>query len=185
MRYGHGKSGIIGITLKPETLKTWALSLHVCGQILEDFSILRENEKPNFIQRTHKEEAKGRISADQADREGLRKKLEMCINPLDPEQHPKTFINVINEAIDIGRRQMEEFERKLPDGFYDSILTKVETMALTLTSERLCHVNCHLYQLHFSMTLERCESLNQKQIFKNLTKVEVTLGIQHQKQPAL
>jgi len=77
--------------------------------------ILRENEKPNFIQRTHKEEAKGRISADQADREGLRKKLEMCINPLDPEQHRKTIIDMVNgmigpasvnvdEAIDIGRR---------------------------------------------------------------------------------
>ena len=26
MRYGHGKTGIVGITLKPETLKTWALS---------------------------------------------------------------------------------------------------------------------------------------------------------------
>lgn len=23
MRYGHGKNGIIGITLKPETFKTW------------------------------------------------------------------------------------------------------------------------------------------------------------------
>ena len=27
MRYGHGQSGIIGITLRPETLKTWAHSL--------------------------------------------------------------------------------------------------------------------------------------------------------------
>ena len=27
MRYGHGQSGIIGITLRPETLKTWAYSL--------------------------------------------------------------------------------------------------------------------------------------------------------------
>ena len=37
MRYGHGKAGVIGITLKPETLKTWALSLHIimyqtCGR---------------------------------------------------------------------------------------------------------------------------------------------------------
>ncbi len=29
MRYGHGQSGIIGITLIPETLKTWAYSLHM------------------------------------------------------------------------------------------------------------------------------------------------------------
>jgi len=32
MQYGHGESGI---TLKPETLQTWALSLHGCGQILD------------------------------------------------------------------------------------------------------------------------------------------------------
>ena len=28
MRYGHGQSGITGLTLKPETVKTWAYSLH-------------------------------------------------------------------------------------------------------------------------------------------------------------
>jgi hypothetical protein len=33
MRYGHGQGGIIGITLKPETLKTWALSRHICGHL--------------------------------------------------------------------------------------------------------------------------------------------------------
>ena len=49
MRYGHGKAGIIGIILKPETLKTWALSLHVCGQLLEDLSTLRENERTSCI----------------------------------------------------------------------------------------------------------------------------------------
>jgi len=39
--------------------------------ILEDLSVLRESERPNFIQTIHKEEAQARISADQADREGL------------------------------------------------------------------------------------------------------------------
>lgn len=29
MRYGHGKGGIIGITLKPETLKVWSESTHM------------------------------------------------------------------------------------------------------------------------------------------------------------
>ena len=71
MRYGHGKAGIIGITLKPETLKTWALSLHVCGQLLEDLSTLRENERQSNIQTSHKEEANARILADQVDRKGL------------------------------------------------------------------------------------------------------------------
>ena len=32
MRYGHGKRDIIGMTLKPETLKVWSLSLHICSR---------------------------------------------------------------------------------------------------------------------------------------------------------
>lgn len=78
----------------------------------------------------HKEEAKERVCADQADKEGLQRKLEMCIDPLDPEQHPETIINVakgmigppsvnIDKAIDIGTQQIKEFERKLLDGFYE------------------------------------------------------------------
>ena len=54
MQYGHGKAGIIGITLKPETLKTWALSLHVCGQLLKDLSTLRDNERPSSIKKKKK-----------------------------------------------------------------------------------------------------------------------------------
>ncbi len=37
MRYGHGRQGIIGITLKPETL---ALSRHICSQLMEDITDL-------------------------------------------------------------------------------------------------------------------------------------------------
>ena len=29
MHYGQGKRGIICVTLKPETLKVWSLSLHI------------------------------------------------------------------------------------------------------------------------------------------------------------
>ena len=36
MRYGHAPGGIIGITLKHETLKVWALSLHTCSQLESD-----------------------------------------------------------------------------------------------------------------------------------------------------
>ena len=33
MRYGHGKCRIIGLTLKAESLKVCALSLHTCSQL--------------------------------------------------------------------------------------------------------------------------------------------------------
>ena len=43
MRYGHSKSGIIGITLKPETLQTWAYSLHICHSVLNQLKDMRDN----------------------------------------------------------------------------------------------------------------------------------------------
>lgn len=95
MRYGHGKGGIIGITLNPETLKTWALSLHVCGQLVEDVSTMKESDSSSSTQTTHKEETKARNSADTRDRKGLRRKLDMSINPMAPEQHPEACVNVV------------------------------------------------------------------------------------------
>ena len=54
MRYGHGQSGIIGITLIPETLKTWAYSLHTCHGTIDDLNEMRYNERPS-AQTSHKE----------------------------------------------------------------------------------------------------------------------------------
>ena len=47
MRYGHGQSEIIGIPLNPESLKTWAYSLHTCHGISDDLNEMRDNERPN------------------------------------------------------------------------------------------------------------------------------------------
>ena len=38
MRYDHDKRGIVGVTLTPDTLKVWGLSLHICSQIEEDIT---------------------------------------------------------------------------------------------------------------------------------------------------
>ena len=44
MRYGHGRKGIVGITLKPETLKTWAYSPHACNRVTNDLNEMRDKE---------------------------------------------------------------------------------------------------------------------------------------------
>ena len=44
MRYGHGPGGIIGITLKESALKRWALSLHICSQLIQDIKCMRNIE---------------------------------------------------------------------------------------------------------------------------------------------
>ena len=45
MRYGHGERGIIGLTLIPETLKIWGLSLHMCSSLEEDLANISSPEK--------------------------------------------------------------------------------------------------------------------------------------------
>ena len=115
-----------GITLKPENLRTWALSLHIRSRLVRDKSASSKT--------AHKEEAPARISADQGDRDGLRKKMDVRI---DPEKHPANIVNVVNgriapesvngdRAVESGAQQMGEFEWKLP-GFYDTISKKVQT----------------------------------------------------------
>lgn len=142
MRYGHGRAGIVGVTLKPETLKTWALSRHICSQLMEDLVELRGESDDNRFQDSHKEEASARISRDVKDRESLKSQLEMCIHPLKPEVHPDQLVNVANgtlgtsqvnvdQAVSIGHSQLLEFEKHLPTGFWKSIERKIKTMAVT------------------------------------------------------
>ena len=137
MRYGHGKKGIIGVTLKPETLKIWGLSLHICSRIEEDITNITSLEKVDG-QKRHKEELKGRITTDARDRESIRKKLELCIDPLDPCKHPEAIINVasgqlaaesvnVDLAIELGSEAMNKFQSSLPQGFDKKISKTVVT----------------------------------------------------------
>lgn len=142
MRYGHGRAGIVGITLKPETLKTWALSRHTCSQLVEDLAALRGESDECRFQISHKEEANGRRESDKNDREALKNKLDLCIHPLKPEVHPPKLVNVANgtlavaevnvcQAISIGYNQLVEFEKSLPTGFWKPIERRIKTMAVT------------------------------------------------------
>lgn len=128
MRYGHGRSGIVGITLKPETLKTWALSRHICSQLVEDLAELRGESGDNKFQDYYKEEATARIASDKKDREVFKSKVEICIHPLKPELHSEQLVNVANgtvgtsqinvdQAVSIGQSQLLDFEKDLPAGF--------------------------------------------------------------------
>ena len=65
------RGGIIGITLKPETLKTWAYSLHTCHGIIDDLNEMRDKKRPS-AQTSHKEETDTRIKGDDQDRKVLR-----------------------------------------------------------------------------------------------------------------
>jgi hypothetical protein len=47
----------------------------------------------------HKEEMSSRIVYDRKDRQALREKLKLCINPLMPEEHPLQLVNIVNGRI--------------------------------------------------------------------------------------
>lgn len=106
---------------------------------MEDVLTLRD--KSASSKTLHKEEAPARISANQGDRDWLRRKLDVSINPMDSKKHPANIVNVANgqiapesvnvdRAVETGAQQMGEVERKLPGGFYDTISKKVQTMAV-------------------------------------------------------
>ena len=89
--------------------------------------------------RTHKEEAKARIAEDKRDRDGIRQKLNSCINPLDSAAHRSGIVNVVSgqigstevnvhNAVTIGAEQMKNFESRLQQGLYETITKKVITM---------------------------------------------------------
>ena len=144
MRYGHGQSGIIRITLRPETLKTWAYSLHACNTVVSNLDAMRTQEKSEPTSQTHhKEEAKARIQTDAKDRKALRDKLEVCIDPLNTENNQEGLVNIVtgqvlthssvnvDNAPELGEQQMEEFERGLPDSFHETIHRRVTTTAVS------------------------------------------------------
>ena len=138
MRYGKGPGGIKGITLKPSSLKKWALCLHTCIQLAKDVTDMKETYVKDETQ--HKEENQGRIKSDTEDRNKIRDKLLLCIDPLDPNNHPKSsIINIatgrigpetvnVNDAVKQGRKLMQAFESSWPDGFYSSLSSKIVTM---------------------------------------------------------
>ena len=142
MRYGHGRNGIIRITLKQDTLKTWAYSLHTCNVIINDLDMMREKDQVP-AQTTHKEEMEARIKADADDRKALGDKLELSIDPLDPSQYPDGLVNIVTgkvvshplvnveNAVEIGKSQMQSFVTSWPEGFHDTIQKTINTMAMS------------------------------------------------------
>ena len=117
--------GIVGITLKPETLKVLALSLHACSRLHSDLDDMTDEDTQSKVVTTHKAEAKARIAEDKRDRDGIRQKLDTCINPLYSAAHPSGVVNVVSgqtgstevnvhNVVTIGTEQIKVFESRLP-----------------------------------------------------------------------
>ena len=82
----------------------------------------------------HKEESNGRM----ADREWIKMKLQECIDPMNPEGHPPKVVNIaigqiaqdnvyVDKAVELGSKQMMEFENGWPKNFNDKLSRVVKT----------------------------------------------------------
>ena len=136
MRYGHGKRGIIGVTLKSDTLKIWSFSLHTLERDLSNL-IGDDDER---CEDAHKEEMRARINSDNADRKSLQAMLAQSIHPLHPASHPNEIVNVVSgeiapvavtvdRAVEIGLEQKDEFEVGWPNSFHEKISRKIKTLS--------------------------------------------------------
>ena len=75
MRFGKGPAGLIGLTLRPKSMKVWAYSLHSCTRILHDLDDIREGKRKQHAI-LHKEAMPARIKSDNDDRKKLRDKIQ-------------------------------------------------------------------------------------------------------------
>ena len=80
-------------------------------------------------QETHKEETTAWIRSDAKDRESIRIKLELCIDPLNPSSHASNIVNVVSgkvadDAVNaqvsvwIGTEAMKEYERQWSEDYH-------------------------------------------------------------------
>ena len=114
--YGKGP----GVTLKPKTMKTWALSLHTCSTMLGNLDNMENNSDKR--KEYHKEESTSRMNSDEIDRCKIRNALKICIDPLDYKNIPSdNLVNIYYGKIaskkvnvNIGTSQLKEFAENWP-----------------------------------------------------------------------
>ena len=72
----------------------------------------------------HKEESKGRM----AGRKLIKRKLQECIDPMNPEGHPPEVGQIAQDNVNVGKaveldsKQMKEFENGWPKNFNDNLV---------------------------------------------------------------
>ena len=117
MRYGHGPSGMKGITFNEKSLDGWAKSLHMSSIMEKSLLDLKESE-------TTIEEGASRIKEDGKYREKIRNFLSTCIHLFGAEDHPPEIVNIhsgklsnkdvnVDKCFAIGREQVNRFHEGL------------------------------------------------------------------------
>ena len=136
-----GPSGMIGVTTNDRSVSIWANSHHLCGELLTELDDQRINHRASSDTK-HKEEGEGRIKSDYEDRSKIKTALDKCIHPLEVKSHASNIlVNIytgeesdkstnVYKAAELGEEQMQQFQKEVPDGFRNTLTTKVVLMTL-------------------------------------------------------
>ena len=104
---------------------------------MKDMADLKDSSSVNIT--SHKEELASRIKYDVNDRQVIRGKLKLCIDPLSTAGQASALVNTVSgcicpdeinvhDAIDLDQAQMEEYEASRPEGFHQPLKKRVRTM---------------------------------------------------------
>ena len=139
MKNGKGPSGLIGQTTQERTVKIWSNCHHLCGKVAKELQGLRLEKKQ--AKTLDKEETLGRISSDTEDHKKIREGMLTFIHPFKIETHSKDVLENISsgeesgddvndfDSVTIGKGMMRKFQEALPEGFRETVSSKVVTMA--------------------------------------------------------
>ena len=128
MRYGHGLTGMKGLTFNEKALDRWSKSLHISSIMEKCLLDLKDSATTSDVI-YHKEEGSARVKEDGQDREKTRAFLSTGINPLDADEHAPEIVKIysgklsirdfnVDQCVQLGGAQVEAFQNSLPDGFY-------------------------------------------------------------------
>lgn len=101
MGYGRSLSDNIGIILKSSTLMRWALSFHICSQMMKDVSEMK-NERRQISVTVHNEYMPASKQSNAADRVKLGERLAISIYPLTADDHTDQ-LQIAPAAVNVDR----------------------------------------------------------------------------------
>ena len=113
--------------------------MHTCSQLVQGAADMEKGKIEVAVTR-HKEEAPSRIASDALDRRKIIDKLQLCMDPISRGDDPDDIVNIVtrrlttnnvnvDKSVDVWLSQMPSFEKSWPAGSYDSLSSRVVTIA--------------------------------------------------------
>ena len=153
--------------------------MHICCKLVNDVAEMTQGQKELTIT-CHKQEQKPRIRSDVQDRQNVKEKLQTCIDPLEPDDHPQELVNIVtgriapssvnvDRSVEIGKAQLASYEGTWPDGFNSAIPKQVVTMAVTKKSLTVGNKEVYDVNLIYSrvLGLQQSRDIDLKKVLKH------------------